>query len=308
MIEKDFVKKGIEHARLEEFLEKQLDRANYSKIFIYKTPTSTRIIIRAQKPGIVIGRGGEKINKLIEALKNNFNIENPVVEAEEVIKVDLDAKVVTKNIAGWLEKGGNAKRVASTYLKRIMSAGAIGAQVEISGKLSGERKRTVKIKSGCVKRCGGSAKEYVEIAKATAVTKPGTIGVTVRIMTELPEYYYRKRFEKNQLEQIQAKKTLELKKTEEEKGIKKDTEEKEIEGKSKESKKTEEKNKKENTVKIPEEILTKKIKEIKSFLKEKKTELTRKEFVSMCKELIKQENGGKARKTLLDTLNTGVSG
>lgn len=241
MIEKDFVKKGVNRVRLEEFLDKQLGRANYSHIEMYKTPISTRIIIVSQKPGIVIGRGGEKINSIIELLKTGFGIDNPVVEAEEIPNVDLDAKIVAKNIASWLEKGGNPKRIANTYLNRVMNAGAVGVQIEIKGKLSGERKRALKLKSGYVKRCGGSADKYVDVAKAIAKTKPGTIGVRVRIMTELPEYYYKKKLEKIESEkEVKEEEEGKTGKEEDKEKVKEEKEREEAESK-KEYKEEEEK-------------------------------------------------------------------
>lgn len=188
MIEKTFVKENIIKVRLEEFLERAIGRANYSNVVVNRTPVSTRIIIYAQKPGLVIGRGGERINKIVETLKSDYGIENPVVEVEEVPNPDLDARIVAKNIALWLEKGGHYKRIGNVYLERIMNAGAVGAQIEISGKLTGERHRTEKFTTGHLKRSGKTAEIYMDYGFAIARTKPGVIGVKVRIMKEMPEY------------------------------------------------------------------------------------------------------------------------
>ncbi len=306
MIEKDFVKKGVNRVRLEEFLDKQLGRANYSHIEMYKTPISTRIIIVSQKPGIVIGRGGEKINSIIELLKTGFGIDNPVVEAEEIPNVDLDAKIVAKNIASWLEKGGNPKRIANTYLNRVMNAGAVGVQIEIKGKLSGERKRALKLKSGYVKRCGGSADKYVDVAKAIAKTKPGTIGVRVRIMTELPEYYYKKKLEKIESEkEVKEEEEGKTGKEEDKEKVKEEKEREEAESK-KEYKEEEEKI--EDAAKIPDNLLNKKIGDIKEFIHNKKVEIKRIEFEAMIKQIIEMEKSGKNRKTLLDFLSEEISG
>ncbi len=188
MIEKTFVEKGINHAKLEEYLNTELGRANYSRADITKTPVSTKITIYAEKPGLVIGRGGSRIKELIEVFKNRFDIENPQVEVNEVEQPDLDARVVAKNMASWLEKGGHPKRVGNTYLHRILEAGALGAQIEISGKLSGSRGRGEKFIGGYIKKCGDVARRYVDHAYEKAVLPPGAIGVKVMIMQDMPDY------------------------------------------------------------------------------------------------------------------------
>lgn len=193
MIEKQFVKNNINRTKLEEYLESELERANYSGIDFTKTSTSTKITIYSEKPGLVIGRGGHRIKELTEALTNRFNIDNPQIEAQEVEEPDLDAEVVAKNIKGWLEKGGHPKRVGNTYARRVMDAGAAGIQIAISGKLSGSRGRTEKFTQGYVKRCGNTAEENVDYAYQVAVTQPGTLGVKVRLMKEMPDYMLRQR-------------------------------------------------------------------------------------------------------------------
>ncbi len=191
MIEKQFVQNGIKKAKLEEYLETKLRRANYSHIDITRTPTSTHITIWAEKPSLVIGRGGHRIKEIIKVFENDFGIENPQVDAQELDEPDMDAAAVAKNIAGWLEKGGHPKRVGNTYTRRVMDAGAVGVQIEISGKLSGSRGRTEKFIEGYVKKCGNTAREFVDNAYEVAVTKPGTLGVKVMIMKDMPEYMKR---------------------------------------------------------------------------------------------------------------------
>jgi small subunit ribosomal protein S3 len=191
MIEKDFVQKNINKLKIEEYLERELDRANYSHMDFTKTSTSTKITIYSEKPGLVIGRGGHRIKEITSKLKGDFGIENPQIEAQEVEEPDLDAEVVAKNIQGWLEKGGHPKRVGNTYARRVMEAGAVGIQIEISGKLSGSRGRNEKFTQGYVKKCGETANKYVDYAYRGAVTQPGALGVKVRIMKELPGYMTR---------------------------------------------------------------------------------------------------------------------
>lgn len=266
MKEKEFIKKGINQAHLDRFLADELSRANYSHVEVSKTPVSTRITIYAQKPGLVIGRGGHRIKKLTKTLKQKFDIDNPELDVEEVTQPDKDAEVIAKNMASWLEKGGHPKRVGYTYLRRAMEAGAIGVKIEISGKLSGNRGRTEKFMDGYVKESGDSAKQCVERAYTIARTKPGVLGVKVRIMKEMPEFINKK------------KATIEAEKVEDT-GGKEISEALEISDEQREE---------------LEEVLSKPITEIRDILAEKDYDLEL---------LLQLETEGKDRKSLLALLN-----
>ena len=124
-------------------------------------------------------------------MEEEFDFENPQIEVNEIENADANAEVVAKSIADWLEKGGHAKRVGYTYLRRMKEAGAIGAEIEITGKLSGNRGRTEKFSFGYVKRCGNTSKDNVQKGYELARTKPGAIGVKVRIMKEMPDFLHR---------------------------------------------------------------------------------------------------------------------
>jgi small subunit ribosomal protein S3 len=191
MQEKEFIQKGIRKVRLDEFLEEELEGAGYSHSDLVRTPTSTKIVIYAQRPGLVIGRGGSRIKELTSDMEEEFDFDNPQIEVNEIEEPDADAEIVAKSVASWLEKGGHAKRVGYTYLRRMKEAGVIGAELEITGKLSGNRGRTEKFSFGYVKRCGNTSKENVDKAYELARTKPGAIGVKVRMMKEMPEFLHR---------------------------------------------------------------------------------------------------------------------
>ncbi|MFB6213046.1 MAG: 30S ribosomal protein S3 [Candidatus Nanohaloarchaea archaeon] len=191
MQEKQFVEKGARKVRLHEFFEEELEGAGYSRCELVRTPTSTKIVVYAQRPGLVIGRGGSRIRELTEDMEAEFGFENPQIEVNEIENADADAEVVAKSMADWLEKGGQPKRVGYTYLRRVKEAGVIGAEIEVAGKLSGNRGRTEKFSYGYVKRNGNTSKENVKEAYELARTKPGAIGVKVRIMESLPEFKHR---------------------------------------------------------------------------------------------------------------------
>ena len=191
MQEKQFIQKGARKVRLDEYLQGELEGAGYSHADIVRTPTSTKVVINAQRPGLVIGRGGSRIKELTSDVEHKFDIENPQIEVNEIEEPDANAQIVAQSMADWLEKGGRAKRVGYTYLRRIKEAGIVGAEIEITGKLSGNRGRTEKFSFGYVKRCGNTSKDNVEQGYELARTKPGAIGVKVRLMKEMPEFMHR---------------------------------------------------------------------------------------------------------------------
>ncbi|MBY6294266.1 30S ribosomal protein S3 [Nanohaloarchaea archaeon H01] len=191
MQKKEFIEKGARKVRLHEYLQDELEGAGYSHADIVRTPTSTKIVIQAEKPGLVIGRGGSRIKELTKKTERVFDFENPQIEVDEIENPDADAQVVAQSMASWLEKGGQAKRVGYTYLRRVKESGVLGAEIEISGKLSGNRGRTEKFSFGYVKRCGNTSKDNVDTGYKLARTKPGAIGIKVRLMKEMPEFMHR---------------------------------------------------------------------------------------------------------------------
>ncbi|MFQ3274915.1 MAG: small subunit ribosomal protein S3 [Candidatus Nanohaloarchaea archaeon] len=191
MQKKEFIEKGARKVRLHEYLQDELEGAGYSHADIVRTPTSTKIVIHAQRPGLVIGRGGSRIKELTKKTERVFDFENPQIEVNEIENADADAQIVAQSMADWLEKGGQAKRVGYTYLRRVKEAGVLGAEIEVSGKLSGNRGRTEKFSFGYVKRCGNTSKENVDTGYKLARTKPGAIGVKVRLMKEMPDFMHR---------------------------------------------------------------------------------------------------------------------
>ncbi|PSH00300.1 MAG: 30S ribosomal protein S3 [Nanohaloarchaea archaeon SW_4_43_9] len=191
MQKKEFIEKGARKVKLHEYLQDELEGAGYSHADIVRTPTSTKIVIHAQKPGLVIGRGGSRIKELTKKTERVFDFENPQIEVNEIENPDADAQIVAQSMADWLEKGGQAKRVGYTYLRRVKESGVLGAEIEVSGKLSGNRGRTEKFSFGYVKRCGNTSQENVDTGYKLARTKPGAIGVKVRLMKEIPEFMHR---------------------------------------------------------------------------------------------------------------------
>ncbi len=182
-IQRKFVEENQKRVLLKEFLMNESERAGFGGLKIQRTPMGTLITMQIERPGLIIGRGGKRIKELTETIENKFKVENPQIEIEEVgSNIALNAQLMAQKVASALERGWHFRRVGHSTVRRIMDAGARGCQIIISGKLTGARHRTEKFTAGYIKYCGEVAKEVMEEGMAVAITKPGIIGVKVRLM------------------------------------------------------------------------------------------------------------------------------
>ena len=183
MEERKTVKFKKEEFSMKETIKKEVGKGKISRVHIEYTPMGEKIIIATHKPGLVIGRGGEKIEILTNILKKDFKLENPHIEIEEITEPDLDAQLTADDLALGLERFGPLKFKVLAYraLQRIVKAGALGTEIRLSGKLPSSRARTWRFSQGYLKKTGDSAK-VVDRAQARAQTKPGTVGVKVSIL------------------------------------------------------------------------------------------------------------------------------
>ncbi|MDR2544651.1 MAG: 30S ribosomal protein S3 [Methanobrevibacter sp.] len=190
MIEKDFVTKGLKRTKIDEYLESKLERAGYGGMNVQVNPLGTIIVIYAERPGMVIGRGGKTVRSITQTLKNNFSLDNPQVEVKEVDVPELNPKIMAHKIASMLQRGMHFRRVAYSTIRKIMGAGAQGVEVTVSGKIRGSRSATAKFIDGYIKKCGEPSIRLVKEGFATVQLKPGVLGIFVRIMppdADLPD-------------------------------------------------------------------------------------------------------------------------
>jgi small subunit ribosomal protein S3 len=179
---KHFITESIKRTEIDEFLEKKLERAGYGGVSISKTPLGTHIVIYAMRPGLVIGRGGETIKELASILEEKFKVSNPQISVSEIEIPELNAYVVASRVASALQRGIHFRRAGFWALNQVMDAGALGAEIVISGKLRTERARFEKFRGGYLPRCGDPALKYMRKAEVHVQLKPGIFGVRVRIM------------------------------------------------------------------------------------------------------------------------------
>jgi len=120
MIEKDFVTEGLRRTRIDEYLQSELERAGYGGMEVQVTPLGTMVVVYAERPGMVIGRGGKTVRGITQNLKTKFDLENPQVEVKEVDVPELNPKIMAYKIANMLQRGMHFRRVAYTTIRRIM--------------------------------------------------------------------------------------------------------------------------------------------------------------------------------------------
>ncbi|MHA2069310.1 MAG: 30S ribosomal protein S3 [Candidatus Thorarchaeota archaeon] len=179
---KYFIDQNSRRLKVDEFLMRELNSAGYGGVEIRKMPMRTEVVIHASRPGVVIGRRGSKIRELTEILQTEFGIENVQVEVSEIENPWLNAQVMASRLARQLERGVRFRRMAYWILRRVMRAGALGCEIIVKGKLSSRRARYQKFKQATVAKTGEPADTWVDEADDTAILKPGTIGIKVRIM------------------------------------------------------------------------------------------------------------------------------
>ncbi|WP_440989224.1 30S ribosomal protein S3 [Haloarchaeobius baliensis] len=188
--EHQFIEDGLQKSQIDEFFAEELGRAGYGGMEVAKTPMGTQIVLKAEKPGMVIGKGGENIRKVTTTLEERFDLDDPQIDVQEVDEPDLNARIVADRLANALERGWYFRKAGHTTLERIMDAGALGAEIVLSGKVTGARSRVEKFNDGYIKHNGEPAETIVDEGQGVAVMKLGTIGVTVKIIppeAELPD-------------------------------------------------------------------------------------------------------------------------
>ncbi len=184
MEERTIVKFKKDEFAIKEYIKSILGKGKISKVRIEYTPVGEKVIVSTNKPGLVIGKRGEKIDELTEVLKTKFKLENPRVEIDEIKQPEFDAQIVADEIALALERLGPLKFKVIAYknLQRIMDAGALGAEIVLGGKLPSSRAKSWRFSQGYLKKVGDSAK-VVDRAKSRAETRPGTVGIKVSILS-----------------------------------------------------------------------------------------------------------------------------
>lgn len=176
---KDYAKFLNNDLKIREFLSTYLKDAAVAEVVIERTAKRCEIKIHTAKPGVIIGRGGEDIEKLRKAIKKVAG-EDVYVTIVEVKNPNLNAQIIADQIAKQIENRANFRTVQKKAIKDVMKAGAVGVKTAVSGRLGGaEMARTEGYTEGTVPL--HTIRADIDYATATAPTTYGKIGVKVWI-------------------------------------------------------------------------------------------------------------------------------
>ena len=176
---KDFSKVLNNDMKIRKFLEKKLKNAAVSMITIERTNKKAEVKISTAKPGVVIGHGGEEIEKLKKDLKKLVD-EDIQISIIEVKNPDLNAQLVANNIASQIENRGSYRMAQKRAIRNTMKAGAKGIKTLCSGRLNGaEIARSEGYNEGTTPL--HTLRADIDYATAEADTTYGKIGVKVWI-------------------------------------------------------------------------------------------------------------------------------
>ena len=176
---KDFGDKLLEDHKIREYLNARLAKASISKIIIERTLKLITITVHTARPGIIIGKGGQEVDKLKEELKK-ITKKEVQINIFEIKRPELDAMIVANNIARQVEGRIAYRRAIKMAIASTMRMGAEGIKVLISGRLNGaEMARAEMYKEGRTPL--HTLRADIDYALAEAHTKVGTTGIKVWI-------------------------------------------------------------------------------------------------------------------------------
>jgi small subunit ribosomal protein S3 len=175
----DFPAKLLEDSKIREYLNARLAKASISKIIIERTLKLITVTVNTARPGIIIGKGGQEVDKLKEELKK-ITKKEVQINIFEIKRPELDAVIVANNIARQVEGKISYRRAIKMSIASTIRMGAEGIKVQISGRLGGaEMARSENYKEGRIPL--HTLRADIDYALAEANTKVGVLGVKVWI-------------------------------------------------------------------------------------------------------------------------------
>lgn len=146
--DKDFAGKVIEDEHIRNYLNARIVKGGIARIVIERTLKRVTVTIHTSRPGIIIGKGGQEVDRIREELKKLSN-KDVQINIVEIRKAELDAAIVAESIAKQLESRINYRRAIKMAIQATIRAGAEGIKVRISGRLNGaDMARTEEYKEG----------------------------------------------------------------------------------------------------------------------------------------------------------------
>ncbi len=170
----------MEDVKIRKYLRHRLPNAGVSQVNITRTSKGVTVLIHTARPGIVIGRGGEEVNRLKKELKQLSDNDNVQVNISEVKRPEMNAALVGSSIAHQLKKKISYRRVVNKTIQSTMRMGAQGIRINVAGRLGGaEIARSEKFMSGSVPL--HTLRADIDYAFTASHTTYGVIGIKVWI-------------------------------------------------------------------------------------------------------------------------------
>ena len=169
-----------EDLKIRKYIKLRLPNAGISKVEISRTSKRVTVTIFTARPGIVIGRGGEEVNRLKKELRQLTGTKDAQINISEVKRPEMDAALVGANIAHQLKKKISYRRVVNKTIQSTMRMGADGIRINVAGRLGGvEIARSEKFMDGSVPL--HTLRADIDYALTEAHTAYGVIGIKVWI-------------------------------------------------------------------------------------------------------------------------------
>ena len=176
----NFAESLEEDVQIRKYISFRLPNAGISSVEINRTSKKVSVTIHTARPGIVIGRGGEEVNKLKKELRQLTNKKDAQINISEVKRPELNATLVGMNICQQLKKKISYRRVINKAMQATMRMGANGIRINVAGRLGGvEIARSEKYSDGSVPL--HTLRANIDYALSEAHTQYGIIGVKVWI-------------------------------------------------------------------------------------------------------------------------------
>lgn len=145
---KDYAAKVVEDEKIRNYLNARVNKGGIARIVIERTLKRITVTIHTSRPGIIIGKGGQEVDRIREELKK-LTSKDVQINITEIRKPELDANIVAESIAKQLEARINYRRAIKMAIQSTIRAGGEGIKVRISGRLNGaEMARTEEYKEG----------------------------------------------------------------------------------------------------------------------------------------------------------------
>lgn len=192
---KDFAEKLVEDEKIRKYILARIPKGGISKIIIERTLKRITITINTARPGVVIGKGGQEVDKIKEELKK-ITSKDVQINIFEIKRPELDAKLVGESVAQQLQARISFRRAMKQAIQSALRVGAEGIKIQVSGRLGGaEMARTEHYKEGRTPL--HTLRADIDYALSEAQTVYGKLGIKVWIFKG--EVYGKKDLSPNQV-------------------------------------------------------------------------------------------------------------